>query len=308
MAPSVMPLDPTSSHQEDPTTHITEEACAAVSRTKPSEAFLTVLSGANSGMTVPLTNGMVLGRGATADVQLADHGISRQHCRLDVEGGRYVLTDLKSLNGTYVNGERISRIPLLEGDRIQIGASTLKFAYYDPVEEAFFLQMASAAIYDPLTGLYNRRFFMGQLELEIQFAQRHHTPLYVFYFDLDGFKGINDRWGHLAGDQALMQAAQRLQGQIRKEDLLARLGGDEFALLVRGIEESQIMRLAERFRQAIESLVVELGSEPLTFTCSIGIASLLSLEGEISRQNLLAAADSALYQAKAAGRNRVVML
>jgi diguanylate cyclase (GGDEF)-like protein len=308
MALSVMPLDPTSHYQEEPTTHIPEEAYARGSRGRSVEAFLTVLSGANTGMTLPLRDGLVLGRSSHVDIQLTDHGISRQHCRLDVENGRYILTDLESLNGTYVNGERITRIPLLEGDRIQIGASTLKFAYYDSVEESFFLQMASAAIYDPLTGLHNRRFFMEQLELEIQFAQRHHTSLYVLYFDLDGFKLVNDQWGHLAGDQALIQAAHQLQAQIRKEDLLARLGGDEFALLVRGIEESQVLQLAERFRYAIESLSLEIGSELVSFTCSIGIASMAHLQGEVNRQNMLAAADNALYQAKSGGRNRVVLL
>ncbi|MCF2972680.1 GGDEF domain-containing protein [Synechococcus sp. Nb3U1] len=311
MALSVMPLDSPSPYQEEPTTQIPKEASAQGSRGKSAEAFLTVLSGANTGMTLPLQDGLFLGRSGNVDIQLTDHGISRQHCRLDVENGRYILTDLKSLNGTYVNGERITRIPLLEGDRIQIGASTLKFAYYDWVEEAFFLQMASAAIYDPLTGLHNRRFFMEQLELEIQFALRHQTSLYVLYFDLDGFKLVNDQWGHLAGDQALIQAAHQLQAQVRKEDLLARLGGDEFALMVRGIEESQVLQLAERFRCAIESLSLEIGkigSELVSFTCSIGIAAMGNLQGEVNRQKLLAAADHALYQAKARGRNRVVLL
>jgi diguanylate cyclase len=89
---------------------------------------------------------------------------------------------------------------------------------------------------------------------------------------------------------------------------LARLGGDEFALMVRGIEESQVLRLAERFRQAIESLSLEMGSQLVSFTCSIGIASMFRLRGEISRQNLLTAADMALYQAKSGGRNQVILL
>lgn len=303
-----MPLDPASYYQEEPTTPIPQEAYTRGSRGRSVEAFLTVLSGANAGMTLPLRDGLVLGRSSNADIQLTDHGVSRQHCRLDVENERYMLTDLGSLNGTYVNGERITRLPLLDGDRIQIGASILRFAYYDSVEQGFYLQIANAAIYDPLTGLYNRRFFMEQLELEIRFAQRHHIPLYVLYFDLDGFKRINDQWGHLAGDQVLMQAAQQLQAQVRREDLLARLGGDEFALMVRGIQEFQVLRLAERFRQAIESLSLEIDSELVSFTCSIGIASMFRLRGEISHQNLLAAADIALYQAKSGGRNRVVLL
>ncbi|MEN9202237.1 MAG: GGDEF domain-containing protein [Thermostichus sp. DG_1_6_bins_120] len=299
-----MPLDSDSDYSEQPTTQIPREAYGCGSCSRSTEAFLTVLSGANVGMSFPLQDGLVLGRSSRADIQLTDHSISRQHCRLDVEDGRYILTDLGSLNGTYVNGERISRIPLLDGDRIQIGASILKFAYYDPIEKSFLLQIASASTWDPLTGLYNRRFFMEQLELEIGFARRHHTPLYLIYIDLDEFKEINDRYGHLAGDQALVQVARQFQAQVRKEDLLARLGGDEFVLLVRRVEESNVVELAERLRQAIQSLRIELGSELLTLTCSIGIASLSNLDG--TQEEMLATADNALYQAKAAGGNCVV--
>ncbi len=298
---------------DEPTTRILLESYELGGEGGPVGAFLTVLWGANRGMTFPLGETAVVGRGSQVDIQLWDHAVSRQHCRLEREGGAYVLTDLGSLNGTYVNRQRVTCLPLADGDRIRVGNSLLQFAYYDRLEATFFSQLAAAALYDPLTGLYNRRFFLEHLEQEIPFALRHRLPLYVLYLDLDGFKLINDRWGHWAGDQTLIQVARHLQAQLRPEDLLARIGGDEFALLVRGIPPSQILPLAERLRQAIQSLSGQVGGGDVCLSCSIGIASLLNLAGgltakDITPQSLLNAADQALYQAKMQGGNREVLL
>jgi len=290
---------------EEPTTCISLECYGLGVEREPVGAFLTVLWGANMGMTFPLGETAVVGRSSQADIQLWDHAVSRQHCRLEREGGTYILTDLGSLNGTYVNWQRVTRLPLADRDRIQLGNSLLQFAYYDRLEEAFFFQVAAAALYDPLTGLHNRRFFLEHLQREMAFARRHSFPLHLLYLDLDNFKLINDRWGHLAGDQALIQVARQLQDQVRQEDLLARMGGDEFALLVRGIPDSQILQLAGRLQQAVQSLPLQ-GGIPLT--CSIGVASLLRLPAETSVQSFLAAADQALYQAKRQGGSREVLL
>ena len=290
---------------EEPTTCISLECYGLGVEREPVGAFLTVLWGANMGMTFPLGETAVVGRSSQADIQLWDHAVSRQHCRLEREGGTYILTDLGSLNGTYVNWQRVTRLPLADRDRIQVGNSLLQFAYYDRLEEAFFFQVAAAALYDPLTGLHNRRFFLEHLQREMAFARRHSFPLHLLYLDLDNFKLINDRWGHLAGDQALIQVARQLQDQVRQEDLLARMGGDEFALLVRGIPDSQILQLAGRLQQAVQSLPLQ-GGIPLT--CSIGVASLLRLPAETSVQSFLEAADQALYQAKRQGGSREVLL
>ncbi|MGY2716993.1 diguanylate cyclase (GGDEF)-like protein [Thermostichus sp. MS-CIW-19] len=293
---------------EEPTTCISLECYGLGVEREPVGAFLTVLWGANMGMTFPLGETAVVGRSSQADIQLWDHAVSRQHCRLEREGGTYILTDLGSLNGTYVNWQRVTRLPLADRDRIQVGNSLLQFAYYDRLAEAFFSQMAAAALYDPLTGLHNRRFFLEQLEWEIPFALRHRLPLHLLYLDLDNFKLINDRWGHLAGDQALIQVARQLQDQVRREDLLARLGGDEFVLMVRGVPEAQILQLAKRLRQAVQSLPLQVGAEVIHLTCSIGVASWLSLSAEPSVQSFLEAADQALRQAKMQGGNREVLL
>lgn len=290
---------------EEPTTCISLECYGLGVEREPVGAFLTVLWGANMGMTFPLGETAVVGRSSQADIQLWDHAVSRQHCRLEREGGTYILTDLGSLNGTYVNWQRVTRLPLADRDRIQLGNSLLQFAYYDRLEEAFFFQVAAAALYDPLTGLHNRRFFLEHLQREMAFARRHSFPLHLLYLDLDNFKLINDRWGHLAGDQALIQVARQLQDQVRQEDLLARIGGDEFALLVRGIPDSQILQLAGRLQQAVQSLPLQRG---IPLTCSIGVASLLRLPAETSVQSFLEAADQALYQAKRQGGSREVLL
>lgn len=293
---------------EEPTTCISLECYGLGVEREPVGAFLTVLWGANMGMTFPLGETAVVGRSSQADIQLWDHAVSRQHCRLEREGGTYILTDLGSLNGTYVNWQRVTRLPLADRDRIQVGNSLLQFAYYDRLEEAFFFQVAAAALYDPLTGLHNRRFFLEHLQREMAFARRHSFPLHLLYLDLDNFKLINDRWGHLAGDQALIQVARQLQDQVRQEDLLARLGGDEFVLMVRGVPEAQILQLAKRLRQAVQSLPLQVGAEVIHLTCSIGVASWLSLSAETSVQSFLEAADQALRRAKMQGGNREVLL
>lgn len=293
---------------EEPTTCISLECYGLGVEREPVGAFLTVLWGANMGMTFPLGETAVVGRSSQADIQLWDHAVSRQHCRLEREGGTYILTDLGSLNGTYVNWQRVTRLPLADRDRIQLGNSLLQFAYYDRLEEAFFFQVAAAALYDPLTGLHNRRFFLEHLQREMAFARRHSFPLHLLYLDLDNFKLINDRWGHLAGDQALIQVARQLQDQVRQEDLLARLGGDEFVLMVRGVPEAQILQLAKRLRQAVQSLPLQVGAEVIHLTCSIGVASWLSLSAETSVQSFLEAADQALRRAKMQGGNREVLL
>jgi two-component system cell cycle response regulator len=293
---------------EEPTTPVPLETYGLEVERKAVGAFLTVLQGSNRGRTFRLGETAVVGRSPQADVQLSDHTISRLHCRLRKEGENYVLIDLGSLNGTYVNGERVTCRVLADRDRIQLGNSLLQFAYYDRLEEAFFFQVAAAALYDPLTGLHNRRFFLEHLQREMAFARRHSFPLHLLYLDLDNFKLINDRWGHLAGDQALIQVAQQLQDQVRREDLLARLGGDEFVLMVRGVPEAQILQVAKRLRQAVQSLPLQVGAEVIHLTCSIGVASWLSLSAETSVQSFLEAADQALRRAKMQGGNREVLL
>jgi diguanylate cyclase (GGDEF)-like protein/PAS domain S-box-containing protein len=151
-------------------------------------------------------------------------------------------------------------------------------------------RLEAAARTDPLTGLANVRAWHEQLERELATAHRHGRPVAIALLDLDGFKDLNDRLGHQSGDRVLRESAAAWQHQLRKGDLLARLGGDEFAALLPGCEPDDAMRLAERLRKVTQHV-----------TASIGVAYWLPEE---SAGDLMGRADSALYEAKAAGRDR----
>jgi diguanylate cyclase (GGDEF)-like protein len=162
------------------------------------------------------------------------------------------------------------------------------------------------AITDGLTGLHTRRFIEEQLALEVARARRGGVPIAVFIMDVDHFKSINDRYGHPAGDLALTEIAARLREVTRPGDVLARYGGEEFALLVPGASPDELSVIAERLRHEVASRPIAVGPDTsVAATVSVGSAS-YPLHGQLPI-DLVATADRALYQAKAQGRNRVVI-
>ncbi|WP_243754494.1 diguanylate cyclase [Labedaea rhizosphaerae] len=162
------------------------------------------------------------------------------------------------------------------------------------------------AITDGLTGLHTRRFFEAQLTLEVQRARRSGAPLAVIIVDIDRFKSINDEYGHPAGDAALVEVATRLRTAARAGDVIARYGGEEFALLLPGASPEDLPAIAQRLREQVASSPIAVAGDCwLAVTVSIGVASYPDhghLEG-----GLIAVADRALYAAKSAGRDRVVV-
>ena len=164
------------------------------------------------------------------------------------------------------------------------------------------LQLADAARTDQLTGLLNRRGFEEMFELEVERARRGDRTLCLLIGDLDRFKQVNDMFGHHAGDRALARAAGVLDHEKRRIDTLARLGGEEFAVIVPDASGQQAFLLAERLRVALRE---EFEGDDAAVTISFGVAC-LPLNGN-SRQDLLGAADDALYAAKELGRDRTVI-
>lgn len=163
------------------------------------------------------------------------------------------------------------------------------------------LQMMSLT--DPLTQLANRRGFVAVFKDELERAMRYRTPLAVMLIDVDNLKVINDRHGHRAGDLALTAVADSLRNTCRGSDLAARYGGDEFAVLVPSTGAKEAQELANRLRGNLAKRVQSL-PELDGVTMSVGIAD-LAHAGEV--EALLAAADAALYAAKTAGRDRVML-
>ena len=162
---------------------------------------------------------------------------------------------------------------------------------------------------DPLTGAANRRQFDDTLDLEWRRASRGRTPITLMMIDIDSFKAYNDTYGHQAGDECLRQVACGLQQRFhRAGDLVARYGGEEFAVLIAGVARDHAAQLAESLRASVESAAIEHRASAASdkVTISVGVATLVP-ERDSDPEILIRAADEALYAAKNAGRNRVVV-
>lgn len=273
------------------------------------EGVITVLRGTNAGALFAIDGQRsVIGRSAEAQVLLTDQGLSRTHAAIARRKDGFYIEDLGSTNGTIVDGQRIAAATRLEdGARIELGVNTiLRFGLHDQMEQEAARRTHEMMVRDPLTRLFNRRHLEERLESEVAFANRHATPLSVIMVDVDKFKPINDKYGHSAGDAVLRALGAALQRMIRTEDLLARYGGEEFTVVARGIEREGACAFAERMRQGVEIMRIPLPRRALQITVSIGLSHAQG-ERDLEAKLLLGAADQALYEAKDAGRNRVVL-
>ncbi|ADG82783.1 diguanylate cyclase [Thermincola potens JR] len=169
---------------------------------------------------------------------------------------------------------------------------------------AYNAQVEEMAIKDPLTELYNYRYFVGRLREEIQWAQKYNKPLSLILLDIDYFKQFNDTYGHPAGDAALKKAAKIFQENIRDRDIVARYGGEEFFVLLPDTSVDEAYLCAERIRKAIEKTDIKVEEKKATakITVSAGVAALST--GTRTVKDLLQVVDQALYQAKKLGRNK----
>lgn len=164
-------------------------------------------------------------------------------------------------------------------------------------------ELRKLATTDPLTGAFNRRCFRNMAAEEISRSRRHNRPLTVLMLDIDHFKKINDTYGHAGGDEALQRVVAAISRLMRLNDVLGRFGGEEFALLLPETGIAGAMKLAERIRLAIASMIVTWEDRSFQFTVSIGAAR---YEDGQDIDVALNAADQALYRAKTSGRNRTI--
>jgi diguanylate cyclase (GGDEF)-like protein/PAS domain S-box-containing protein len=205
---------------------------------------------------------------------------------LPTSGGRYVLAAIVDLTERKRYEQRISH-----------QAQELKEAN---------VKLSEMAVTDSLTGAWNRRAFLDQLEIQMEMALRTTRPMSVLILDLDHFKTYNDEYGHLAGDDVLKRAARILRDQARRSDYVARIGGEEFAIILPETDGKGAVRLGDRFRGALE----EAEWPRREVTASIGGATLVFETPDRRpdtdwRSRLLTDADRALYHSKEHGRNRV---
>ena len=164
-------------------------------------------------------------------------------------------------------------------------------------------QLEQDARYDILSGLMNRNSLFNSMSSEIERATRSLTPLSGIMMDVDNFKDINDKFGHLHGDRVIAEIGRRLKVLLRKYDFAGRYGGEEFFIILPNTSLQQAYLIAERFRRQMAENTVDFSGEPVTITASFGIAQYRTGE---TREEWVSRCDSYLYRAKNAGRNRVV--
>jgi diguanylate cyclase (GGDEF)-like protein len=245
---------------------------------------------------------LLIGRDESCGLVLNDDSVSRRHALLEKTADGFLVTDLDSTNGTYVNDERIASRHLASGDRLRLGNQIFKLLVADQLEAQYYETVYKMMTTDGLTQVYNKRYLLDVLDRELARAQRTGHPLSVLLLDLDHFKTVNDSYGHLAGDDVLQELCRRTRALLRSDELLARYGGEEFAVVLADCSATQARQVAERIRQITSASAFQTEGAAISVTVSIGLAC---SQDEHSVSDLLDRGDKNLYAAKRAGRNRV---
>lgn len=276
---------------------------------------LVALTGDLIAVPIPLERTeVILGRALEADVRINDLQVSRQHAQINTipesadEPEQYIIKDLHSRNGTFLNGRKIVQEVLHKGDKITLGDQIFRFDLMDEIDREYQRQVRRLLSHDDLTGLLSSRSFFSELRLEAARAQVEGRRFCVLMMDIDYFKLVNDTYGHLTGSKTLEEIGLCITQLLRTGDVAARFGGEEFAAFLLNAELAQGMVAAERIRWDIEHTGFTIArkaepSETHNLTISIGVSCFP--EDSTDPIELVEMADSALYRAKRSGRNRV---
>jgi diguanylate cyclase (GGDEF)-like protein len=242
-----------------------------------------------------------IGRGDACTLCINSDQVSRRHASVLRIAGRYVVTDLGSTNGTFVNESKVKTIELTDGDQIRIGRTVIKYTE-SRVESEYFEHIMSLASEDALTGAYNKRKFDELFAAETARSAQGEGPFCFLLFDIDFFKRINDQFGHPAGDAVLRGVSQLAHGLVGASGALCRVGGEEFAVLLPGLPLLHAAKLADYLRQAVERHQFSFENRTIPVTISAGVAELAPGE---SGEGLYKRTDELLYRSKHGGRNRI---
>jgi diguanylate cyclase (GGDEF)-like protein len=249
-----------------------------------------------------------IGRADDNQIVINDPMASKHHCQVriikDSQIEQIVVTDLNSTNGTHLNGELAEERILRSGDKIGIGSTVLRFSFNDEIEEEYHARLFTFATTDSLTGFYNRRYILTELENQSRIAKRNRRVFSIFLLDIDGFKEINDTFGHLVGDEIIKKIAFCIKRNLREQDFAGRFGGDEFMIILPETEIEGALILGDRVRGKIEDYAIPHQGRQIrtTITGSIGQYGLHA----DSPGRLLQVTDRALCQAKKQAKNRIV--
>ncbi len=285
----------------------------------------------------------ILGRDPACDIKLSDASVSRRHARLRGTPEGFLLTDLDSTNGLWFEGQRIQQKILTGESAFRLGSSNLRLViketpllqsdeeagdtmlfeqkiskileevgesplaekvqelkqFYNKKKES----LANLAFRDELTTLYNRRYFDKRLQEEWDRSVRYGRPLSLVMIDIDHFKKYNDTWGHQKGDEVLRAVAGILTASCRASDVLCRYGGEEMVFILPETDAKRALVMASLCCSRVAGNSAAIAGERVTV--SLGVAERDSDCG--GGEDLLKAADQAMYRAKAGGRNRVCL-
>jgi len=246
-------------------------------------------------------------------LEIALHENAEKHVSIQISP---VMDDRKTLLGRVITFHDVTELRKLvdEMNRKNEALHERNLELITIQDELFRLnqKLEQMAVTDGLTGCFNRRYLMQQLEHEVLLNMRYQIPFSVFLFDIDHFKQINDRYGHLVGDEVIRSTADIVRTKLRRTDILARYGGEEFTVYLPHTNREQADLLADRIMNAVSENYVDVnGYEKIRVTISMGVVSeagddLRFDDPKEYLRELFARADSALYQAKNGGRNRVV--
>ena len=175
----------------------------------------------------------------------------------------------------------------------------------DEIEEQYYDAVYAMMTKDGLTGAWNKRIFLEMLGRELKLRQRAKSTLSLMMLDMDHFKEINDKYGHVVGDEVLVEFANRIRKNSRDEDLFCRYGGEEFSIVLCDTDMDQAIKVAERWRASIADIPFSTKSAEIDCTVSIGLACASEERPFVTPMELIRLADAELYKAKEAGRNRI---
>jgi two-component system cell cycle response regulator len=286
-------------------TVLTEVGEARAQPSVSASGCLIVIYGHDMGRRVQIgTEPVIIGRSPQSQIRIDQESVSRNHCRIWFAGNEFLVRDLGSTNGTYVNDNLVEgEGRLRHGDQLKVGRTILKFIVGHNVEAQYHEEIYRLMTTDGLTQLHNKRYFDEMIDREVARAKRYKRSFSLLVFDVDHFKQINDRFGHLAGDAILRQLGAVLLGRLRVNDVVARIGGEEFALITPEVGLEGATELAGKINRLIADTRFEFEGARVDVTVSVGVAEWQPHFEDAA--DLFQAADAKMYEAKRSGRNRV---
>ena len=245
-----------------------------------------------------------IGRDPASDIFCDSSSVSRRHAAIKPKDYGFVIEDLESTNGTFINGLAVSNKQLQDGAKIQVGNHIFKFLAGDSIESQYHETMYALMTKDGLTNVFNKRFLIDAVSREFERSQEYGREFCVVMIDIDFFKRFNDTHGHLVGDEVLQEFARRIDQECGANRTFARFGGEEFALLLVETELEEATQFAEAMRKKIASTPFNCCAGKKEVTASFGVAQ-FDAGTHASFAAVLDQADRHLYIAKANGRNQV---